>query len=127
MRSRLNARYLDDCAIGDIVDVVVEDFFRVVDLGRQFGLELNLSKCEALFLQEELPLLGARLPPEGIPSTMDAKTATLRLLASRLGILPAHQGFFILRNCFAAPKVTYILQCAPVWSRPDKLREFDEV
>ncbi|OWA54844.1 hypothetical protein BV898_19237 [Hypsibius exemplaris] len=152
MRARLNAWYLDDFTLGDTVDVVLEDLQSVMRMGSDIGLEFNLAKCEAFVFAEdvadcqearaaihqfaptisfpgpeELSLLGAPLLLEGISTAMDIKTATLRLLASRLGMLPAHQALFILRNCLSTPKVLYMLRCSLAWFRPDKLEAFDEV
>ncbi|OWA50362.1 hypothetical protein BV898_14881 [Hypsibius exemplaris] len=97
LRSRLNAWYLNDGFLGDTVDVVPEDLQSVMATGREICLKLNLAKCEAFVFAEELSLLVAPLLLEGL--------STLRLLASRLGILPVHRTLFILRNRLSTPNV----------------------
>ncbi|OQV25840.1 hypothetical protein BV898_00765 [Hypsibius exemplaris] len=138
MRARLNAWCLDNGTLGDTVNVVLQDLQSDIGMGSDIGLELNLAKCEALVFAgdvanrqeagatihqfaptisfpdpEELSLLAAPLLLEGISTGMDFKAATLRLLASQMGIQPAHQALFILRNCLSTSKVLYMLRCSP--------------
>ncbi|OQV20771.1 hypothetical protein BV898_05348 [Hypsibius exemplaris] len=69
----------------------------------------------------ELSLLGAPLLTDGLSMAISAKTATLKLMSSRIDILPAHQSFFLLKNCLVVPKVIYLLRSASVYECMNEL------
>jgi hypothetical protein len=61
----------------------------------------------------DLSLLGAPLSDEAISFFIEDKTQVLGRMISRLSLLPAHCGFFLLRNSLAIPKLVYLLRCSP--------------
>ena len=72
-------------------------------------------------------LIGA--PTGGMQSVdqaLVAKLHELRRLSGRLVHLNAHDALFLLKNCFAVPKLTYTLRCAPCYTR-QLLSEYDDV
>ena len=50
----------------------------------------------------------------------------MKCLQDRLKILTTHDAFFLLRNCFAIPKLLYILRTSPCFDSP-LLFDFDAV
>ena len=54
------------------------------------------------------------------------KKGELETMIDRLAVLPAHQALFLLKNCLATPKLTYILHCAPVYRCAESLASFDQ-
>jgi hypothetical protein len=47
MKSEFNVWYLDDGTLGGSTETVEQDLRVVLAKGRDIGLELNMSKCEA--------------------------------------------------------------------------------
>ena len=58
--SSLNLEYLDDLTADDPVATVVEDVSMVVDVGKELGLLLNVSKC-GLIAQDGCMVNDSRL------------------------------------------------------------------
>ena len=109
------------------------------------GLNLNAGKCEIIssnmtscgILQVALP--GERLVPPtetqllGSPvgddtcvsSMLSEKVEALRRLGERLKMLSAHDALILLRNCFALPKLLYMLRTAPCFCS-DVLLSYDD-
>ena len=69
-------------------------------------------------------LLGAPLTEEGISSVMSVKCEELDRMVTRLRLLENHQAFALLKNCFALPKIQYILRASPVYRREEDLVSF---
>ena len=66
--------------------------------------------------QIDLPnaiLLGTAISDEAVRGVLEAKLQDLKRLSSRLLDLDAHDALFLLRNCFAIPKLLYILRTSP--------------
>ena len=61
-----------------------------------------------------------------VDQALVAKLHELRCLSGRLVHLNAHDALFLLKNCFAVPKLTYTLRCAPCYTR-QLLSEYDDV
>ena len=76
---------------------------------------------------DDLELLGAPILNESISYALEKKIGQAQVLTGRLGLLPAHQALFILKNCLSLPKLCYILRCSECWKFEEKLNEFDEV
>ncbi|XP_055335726.1 uncharacterized protein LOC129586490 [Paramacrobiotus metropolitanus] len=150
--SPLNAWYLDDGVIGGKLCEVLADVDKVIATAHEYGLELNLTKCEFFvfggtaldreivretfikchpeFLQpteSELLLLGAPLLQAAIPDAIAKKTEDLQRLSSKLSVLPAHQAYYLLRTCICVPKMNYLLRASPTWLCTDELEVFDSV
>ena len=149
--SPLNVWYLDDATLGGSPESVLENFTTVMEKADELGLELNASKCELLMLggsedarkkaatlfratapeigivkPEDLELLGAPLLGEAVTGALRKKIGQAQVLSGRLGLLPAHQALFILKNCLALPKLCYILRSSECWRYKEALDDFDE-
>ncbi len=121
---------------------------RLVDQIRQLeaaagkvGLRLNHDKCEVFGLSaatrqiwdksglmftvravEEATLLGAPIHTSGVDSALMAKCSQLESVLPRLMKMAAHEAFFLLRSCFAVPRLLYLLRTAPCSSSPGTIR-----
>ena len=146
MKAPLNIWYMDDGTLGGDVDVLINDFLVLQQLGSSMGLELNESKCE--LITDDLDvllkfraispsiqhisvsrsvLLGAPIAnSEGIDASLSNKLTEFQRLANKLKQLSAHDAFFLLKNCFSLPKLQYILRCAPC-AESQILLEYDNV
>lgn len=144
-----NCWYLDDGSIGGNVNAVLSTFGYLIKESSKVGLEINFNKCELFFPssadrdsvskfsllapgirvlnKNQLRLLGAPLTVEALHDCISEKSKSLSLLCSRLDILPSHVAFFILKNCLAIPKLTYILRCSPCWLYEDGLSKIDTI
>lgn len=127
---------------------VLKNFDFLINESPKVGLEINFSKCELFFLDRIDPdilskfnrtapeinvldrpkwcLLGAPITDEAIPSCISEKLQSISLLCSRLHNLPTQVAFYILRNCFTTPKLTYLLRCSPCWRYEKGLHEIDQ-
>ena len=76
---------------------------------------------------KDLELLGAPMLSEAVSGALEKKIGQAQVLSVRLGLLPAHQALFILKNCLSLPKLSYILRCAECFKFGEKLDEFDKV
>ena len=74
---------------------------------------------------ETATLLGAPLTTEALPHLLHAKIESLECMISRLRILQAHDALYLLRNCFALPKLLYLLRTSPTWRVSELLEGFD--
>ena len=148
--TEFNVWYLDDGTIGDTPDKVYTVIEQLVDGFREMGLEINQDKCELVILSHTLEererteslfrglmpeikvialsdasLLGAPLSEGGASSVMAAKCEDLNRMVSRLTLLENHQAFALLKNCFALPKIQYILRASPMYKQEQDLMSFD--
>ena len=146
--TEFNCWYLDDGSIGDNYNKVLNNFKLLINESVKVGLEINFSKCELLFLKcidpdilskfnamapginvldrSKWRLLGAPITDEALPSCISEKCRSISLLCSRLHNLPTQVAFYILRNCFATPKLIYILRCSPCWHHQKGLLEIED-
>uniref|UniRef100_A0A8D9A679 Uncharacterized protein n=1 Tax=Cacopsylla melanoneura TaxID=428564 RepID=A0A8D9A679_9HEMI len=49
----------------------------------------------------------------------------MKRMFGRLKQLNSHVAYFLLKNCFNIPKMTYVLRTSPMWKFPDYLNEID--
>ncbi|XP_063385543.1 uncharacterized protein LOC134671614 [Cydia fagiglandana] len=147
LNSPLNVWYLDDGTIGGSPEAVIEDLKKLIPALREIGLEVNPTKCElyacglvpdasSRSLEELLPgikkvnkaslsLLGAPIFPDGVSAALQTKKEALVAVRGHLGNLSSHVALTLLRNCFATPRMTYILRTSPSWLFVDDARELD--
>ena len=136
--------------IGDTPENVYSNVEQLVDSFRELGLQINQAKCELIVLSDTVEerettvslfrglmpeikvvaesnasLLGAPLAEEGISSVMSVKCEELDRMVTRLRLLENHQAVALLKNCFALPKIQYILRASPVYRREEDLVSFD--
>lgn len=112
LASPLNVWYLDDGTLGGHPDGVESDLCTVLREGPELGLDLNEGKCELLiphvtenatevlrrFQAAEWVLLGSLLSNEVTPVVLREKAKQVKILTSRLNLLPSHLEFIV---CFS--------------------------
>lgn len=148
VQSEFNAWYLDDATLGDSPEKVRDDLVVLLDKLAAIGLEVNSSKCELSILNDDRPeateaifravlpevkvvqisdlsLLGAPLDQNRIPRILLEKKESLDRMTTKLELLERHQGFVLLRNVFAIPKLQYILRASPAYLCTNELNVFD--
>ena len=149
LKSELNVWYLDDGSICDDPDIVLSDFKTIIKESEKLGLHINPSKCELFFLsgsideeivskfnaicpgicittKEDLHLLGAPLFEEGFTKFSEKILNKLKIMFERLKFLNSHTALFILKNCFAIPKLTYLIRTTSAWKFESFLSAFDD-
>ena len=149
--SEFNVWYLDDATLGDSPERVLEDVRRMLGRLSAAGLEVNSEKCELTLLHHsaleeqvseamfravlpnlrvvggnQISLLGSPVSDFGLPEALEAKRLDLVRMVSRLELIDNHQAFVLLRNCFAIPKLQYLLRAAPAYKHETELSNFDE-
>src|SRR6218665_2546232 len=123
--------YLDDISLGGNLDQIRIDLSTIANLELSMGLRLNRRKCEYLsdsqLTYEEfanfqrvdrgtLTLLGAPLfKGNALYLALQDHSDTQDLALKNLISLQAQGALILLRSCFGAPKLTYLLRSAPCW------------
>src|SRR6267154_1062472 len=99
------------------------------------GLTLNHGKCEVIGLDPAdleqwsssglrfvmtttrgACFLGAPLSKEGVDAALLANGELLDEIKPRLLRLAAHEAFFLLKTCFAVPRLQYLMRCTPAFA-----------
>src|SRR6218665_2842443 len=140
MRSRLRLGYLDYISLGGKVEDVQHDLVKVKELELSLGIRLNRNKCEYYsdveLLHKEfdgfqridcnsLFLLGAPLfKGDALNEVLIGHCDSLKSAVEDLACLQSQAALMLLRSCFGAPKLMYILRTAQCWGHP-LLEEFD--
>lgn len=146
LNSDLNVWYLDDGTLGGHKDIVLDNFKSIIEKCIHIGLEINPAKCEIHFfedvnletwkefneispgikiVQEDLHLLGAPLTLAACKNSLSILSDQLVLSVSRLIKLKSHVAYFLLKNCLAIPKLSYILRTSPSWKFPEIIAKMD--
>ena len=148
-QSETNMWYLDDgCLAGD-PHQVLQDLQTISAASDSLGLEINPGKCELYFTNpdmesyhqvlssfqseapgikvlnnESLTLLGAPIMAEAVEGVLKQKLEDLKLMVERLTLIDPHDALFLLRQCFAIPKLMYFIRSAPCFGH-NTLEEYD--
>ena len=145
--STVKIGYLDDITLIDSWDVVLEDVSNFQRQCTGIGLQLNPTKCE-LSLKEcedstikdaflnklsglqlvdldHAVLLGSAVGGKAIPRCLEALRHNLTVMKRRLEQLDSHSSLFLLKNCFALPRLQYSLRTMPSFLHPSELRAID--
>lgn len=77
-------------------------------------------------MQFHQELLGAPITEEAMERIFIKLHSKMKLMFERLGLLKHHMAFFILKNCFAIPKVTYLLRTSAYFKYEYLLQRMDE-
>ena len=127
--------------------LVFSDLKKILSAGNSLGLKVNPAKCElislnsiteayALRMFEEIApeiksvehvnmtLLGASVLPSAVDMALESKLGALSRLLEQLDQVDAHEALFLLRNCFAIPKLTNILRTS-AYFQSQLLKSFD--
>ena len=75
--------------------------------------------------RNDLLLLGAPIYEEAADNVLLEKLEDLRRMGERLDFIDAQDAVFLLRNCYAIPKLTYFLRTAPTFKNADTLKLYD--
>ena len=153
LESELNLWYLDDGSLASDVETVISDYKKILDAKDSLGLPVNPIKCELypinpetdefsknalerfceltdgvrLIQDHELTLLGAPILPESFEGVLYPKLESLKLMVSRLEEIDKHDALFLLRHCFAIPKMVYFFRTSPCFLNSEILKMYDEV
>ena len=71
-----------------------------------------------------MTLLGAPVLPSAVDMALEFKLDALSRLLEQLDQADAHEALFLLRNCFAIPKLTYVLRTSACFQSP-LLKSYD--
>ena len=149
-QSEYNIWYLDDGTIAGEWNAVLDDFRMILAAERETGVCINPAKCELIIIDEEndhhrviteefrniapqidlvnkedLKMLGAPVLATSIDRILEEKLCDLRRMTTRLKEIDAHDALFLLRHCFALPKLMYFLRASPSY-KSDILHRYDE-
>ena len=131
LRCEFVAGYLDDVTAGGDLASLETDLVYLRDAAAKIGLLLNDKKCEIIstgtldclpdsmqhfrrLTRDRSELLGAPLF-EGpcLDRALEVRCDDLARASNRLDLLSAHDALVILRHSLSAPKLLFILRCAP--------------
>ena len=73
--------------------------------------------------RSNLLLLGAPIFEEAIDAVLLEKLEDLKRMRERLVFIDPHDALFLLRGCYAIPKLTYFLRSAPTFKSTATLKE----
>ena len=146
-KSDYNMWYLDDGTLGGEADVVFLNFKKLLSTENSLGLKVNPAKCELISLNSiidantlrmfeeiapkiksvkrgNMTLLGAPVLPSAVDMALESKLSALLTLLEQLDQVDAHDALFLLRNCFAISKLTYVLRTSACFQSP-LLKSYD--
>ena len=133
--------------MGGNPETVHNDFEFLIEECRKIGLEINPTKCEIFFcgkedkritkkfdhlspgikvLSDDLELLGAAITEEAEERIFIKIHNKMKVLFERLKLLNNHMAFYLLKNCFGIPKLTYLLRTTAYFKHEHLLRNLDE-
>lgn len=150
IESKLNVWYQDDGTISDLPHIVLNDLAHLIELSNDIGLKINPSKCELFFHSgtiadeivqkfnslapgikivsaENFNLLGAPILDEGFDNMALPIIEKVKTMFGRLENMHAHSAFFLLKNCFAIPKLNYLIRSSPAWKFNNFTDSFDNL
>ena len=148
LKSPFKSAYLDDVALLGDPSSVLDDVTRFITSCEEVGLKVNPTKCELTFFTDcgdehssafrailpdikfvnraEVTFLGSAMGDVSLEALLKGFIATVNTFYDRLLMIPAHDAFFLLRNCFAIPKLLHSLRTSPSFQRCDLLSEIDD-
>ena len=85
----------------------------------------ELAPGKKVIDEENLTLLGAPILRQAGEGVFRSKLHNLQLMVERLVQIDAHDAIFLLRHCFAIPKLMYTLRCAPCFIFKEVLQDYD--
>ena len=77
--------------------------------------------------KEDLVFLGSPAGAQARRVCLTDKRGALDTMMSRLSQVSAHHALFLLKNCFAMPRLLYFLRSAPCFLEQDLLESHDEL
>jgi hypothetical protein len=130
LSSELVIGYMDDITLGGPEVTVANDVNTLQNNGNQFGVNLNISKCERIskstsasivpltqFIQIDVnnsTLLGAPLSTGSAMNTLiEKRLHELTRAADRFRLLTAHDSLILLKMSCGSPKLMHMLRSSP--------------
>lgn len=126
MESELNIWYFDNCTLGGDTLTIVADIKKAMTMGEEYGLTLNMDKCEVLcqttyneekntswhqlpgefpaiklISQKDWCILGSLATDEAIEGSVLKKVEEVKRMTGRLGVIESHQAMY---HAFAQPE-----------------------
>ena len=151
IKSNFSVWYLDDATFAGDPRSVCDDIKWCSSIPTDISLFLNPSKCELVNLgldemvflrktlcinsilenvsfveKENVILLGSPLTSTAIRSQFQHKLSIFKVMTEKLSLLDLHPAYFLLKDCFAMPKLMYLLRNSPTFQHPDLLADFDD-
>ena len=151
VRSPINIWYLDDATIIGPPTTVKEDISIIILAHENIGLEINPKKSEITnvdcnpiqfeavlsdinsllpnirnTLPDDVEILGASISVQSTRTALQSKMQSLKLMFQRLRRLDPHPAFFLLKNCFALPRMLYLLRSSPCYLVDDILKDVED-
>ena len=151
MKSNFNIWYLDDATIAGDPRSVCNDIKGCSCMLADISLFLNPSKSELVYLgldetvflcetqciysilenvsfvkKGDVILLGSPFTSTAIRPQFQHKFSIFKAMTEKLSILDRYPAYFLLKNCFSMPKLTYLLRSSPSFQHPDLLDDFDD-
>ena len=137
---------------GDNWKTILQYLKKLTDEARKLGLMIRPTKCElpvkaenTVSIREKLnvicPLIelipvenvtikGAALGEKSIDAILEKKNEEFKRISTNIKDFPKHQAFFLIKNCFAIPKLLYIFHTSAVLKKdkisqelPDNLKD----
>ena len=148
LKSLFKCGYLDDISEDDHWLIVLEDLKVLMVESRKLGLTVNPSKYEVFikssgnheeilrsfqglcpgiqeFLPDEATLLGAAIGDKSLANTLAKQQDALDLLTDRVQDVPRHQAFFLVKHCFAVPKLLHLFRTSTTFHFPEAILKMD--
>lgn len=72
-------------------------------------------------------LLGSPLMLEAVETTARQNLDLIKKTLNELHSLNCHTAYYLLKNCFAVPKLMYFLRTTPIWLFPSFVKEADDI
>ena len=88
--------------------------------------QFNIISPGIRILKNDLELLGAPITEEAMERIFIKTHNKMKLMLERLGQLNNHMAYYILKNCFAIPKLTYLLRTSAYFKYEHLLAKMDE-
>ena len=148
--SKFNVWYLDDATIAGDADSVISDVRQVLPALARLGLEVNPTKSELINLglsseeferarhaiegslagvtvtpSNDVELLGSPISLPATARVIESKVEHFQSMTENLRLLDAHPALFLLKNCFAVPRLLYTLRSSPCYA-VQHLSRFDD-
>ena len=146
----VNMWYLDDATFCGPPEIILDDLRYVVPALADVGLHVNPNKSEIINVdcsvaefdialsrvrstldgvqvvnKESAQILGSPLLPNAINVSLASKVSNLCSMSKKLETIDSHPALFLLRNCFAMPKLLFTVRSALCYTQTEHLASFD--
>ena len=124
LKSKLNLWYMDDGIMGGTEVEVMEDYHTIKDRCEEFGLFLNVGKCEMFngsphlygfkpLSSQSLTLLGCPVLSDSIDTVLNNRLKDFTKISKELHRLPTHHAYVTLKSSLGLCRFMSTLRSAP--------------